>query len=844
MQPKPRRPKGSSSANSDYIDGADVERFLATGGTVEQIALAFGIDATMARASLRRAAEAALNARARPSVTARRPTVTPPSGWFDAAPIDPRPQPRPDEPADPEGSPVTAHPTYQDARTPARHDETEMAPSPQLLEWAMRSAANGTPLANAANWFGVPDSELRAWLNDAGVALPDNEHEETEPTREPETPATPASAEPWVVSDASRLRIPAFDGEERPADEPGVGAEGRDEPPIPAPSVVPGTAPEAVVAQRHDPETTDAPDLSPMTTSKPPRATDRPGRTEPDRAVRRSPSPRRNPTAYAPNRPSVTERRSSSDSPITLRDALHVLRRRLPVVVVLLIVGAIGGWISAPGKTAGQISYRATHTVIYEPHSSQSYNIEQVALLATSGDVPSRVAARLKLDRATVRSAVSATANTDVSTIAITGRSTDSAMAVSLADVTADELNAEISGPDQAAYDARIKQLTGAVDAAQARLNAVPAKDAAGQAAARADLNAAQQSLAQYKSSTPPPDTQLVTLEKASATAVKPAGVKAPNSRTGRALLLGLFGLFVGIAGAVTLERMDSRIRSKSRAEDAFGAPVVAEVPPIAKSLQGRLLTRTDATSPFIEAYRGLRTYVALWAPELHEDDGHRVIVVTSPGAGEGKTTTVAHLAAMLAELGRSVVVISADLRRPRIHQYFDQPEGPGLVEALEGSDIPEFDKLERATSVRYVRLVPSGRPVNNPAPLLEHAAELVSATRPLADFVLIDCPPLLVANDAVEMARHADGVLLVSRAGKTPVEAAERSAELLERLDIPVVGTVLVGSEAVSNASRYYTARYYAEPDRSGFRHRRSAGRNGGGTVAEKTGASSAPGQ
>jgi capsular exopolysaccharide synthesis family protein len=513
---------------------------------------------------------------------------------------------------------------------------------------------------------------------------------------------------------------------------------------------------------------------------------------------------------------------------MSLRDSVQVLRRRLLIVLVLVILGAAAGWVSAPGKAAGQVTYRATHTVIYQPRGNQTYNIEQVALLATSGDVPSRVAARLKLDRATVRSAVSAVASTDVSTIAITGRSADPALAVSLADVTADELSAEIAGPDQAAYDAQINQLTGAVDAARAHLNALPARDTAGQASARAELDTAQQALQHYQSSTPAPATQLVTLENASPAAVKPAGVKAPNSKTGRALLLGIFGLLVGLGGALALERFDSRIRSKSRAEEAFGAPVVAEVPPIAKALQGRLLTRTDATSPFIEAYRGLRTYVALWAPEADEDDGHRVILVTSPGAGEGKTTTVAHLAAMLAELGRSVVVISADLRRPRIHGYFDQAEGPGLVEALAASVVPEFGELARPTSVRNVRLVPSGRPVNNPAPLLEHAAELVRATRPLADFVLIDCPPLLVANDAVELARHADGVLMVARSGATPVEAAGRSAELLERLEIPVVGTVLVASDAVSNASRYYTSRYYAEPERSGLLRRRHSGGSG----------------
>jgi capsular exopolysaccharide synthesis family protein len=314
-------------------------------------------------------------------------------------------------------------------------------------------------------------------------------------------------------------------------------------------------------------------------------------------------------------------------------------------------------------------------------------------------------------------------------------------------------------------------------------------------------------------------------------------------------VLLGAVGLIVGVAGAVALDRLDSRIRSKGAAENAFGAPVVAEVPPIPKSSQGQLLARTQSSSPFVEAYRGLRTYVALWAPETGADDGHRVIVVTSPGAGEGKTTTVAHLAAMLAEIGRSVVVVSADLRRPRVHQFFDRPGAPGLVDVLAGTPgAPTFDDLDLATSVRGVRLVPSGPPVENPAPLMEHAGDLLRAFRKLADFVLVDSPPLLVANDAVDLARHADGVLLVARAGKTPVDSAERSAELLARLEIPVVGAVLVGSEAASTAARHYTSRYYAEPERTGWLHRRMSGDNGQGPAAvdsptrAETGASSPP--
>ncbi|HMC80289.1 MAG TPA: division plane positioning ATPase MipZ, partial [Acidimicrobiia bacterium] len=697
-----------------------------------------GVAEAAVRASIRRAAEAALNRRGRPSSAALRPALAPPSGWFDVPPAATEPELRATEPNEAENPPEADGPAEAEL-TPVGQGEADVVPPAQLVEWAMRSVANGTPVTAVARWFNVPESELRGWIN--------------------EPPADPG---PPTVTDTSMPQETRVGVNGTLAGGAEADVAGTDEVAALPPAFATDDHSHGGGARREDSGTiVEAPGPRRAAGSQAPNPTYDRNPAEAAPTTRTSPSARRTPTVYSSNRAVVTGRRSSPPSPMTLRDSLHVLRRRLLIVLAVAILGVAGGWVSAPGKSAGQVSYRATHTLIYEPHGNQSFNIQQIALLASSGEVPSRVAARLKLDRNQVRSAVSAVANPDVATIAITGRSADPAGAVLLADVTAEELVTEITGADQAAYDAQLKQLTGQVDAARARLNAIPAKNAPDQAAAKADVTAAEQALQQYKS-TPAPNTQLRTLEKASAAAVSPAGVKAPNSKTGRALLLGALGLLVGIASAFALDRLDSRIRSKSRAEEAFGAPVVAEVPPIGKSLQGRLLTRTDPTSPFIESYRGLRTYVALWAPETGDDDGHRVILVTSPGASEGKTTTVAHLAAMLAEIGRSVVVISADLRRPRIHQYFDLPEGPGLVDALAaGLDAPEFDKLDRPTPVRNVRLVPSGPSVNNPAPLLEHAADLIRATRPLADFVLIDCPPLLVANDAVEMARHADGVLL-----------------------------------------------------------------------------------
>lgn len=510
---------------------------------------------------------------------------------------------------------------------------------------------------------------------------------------------------------------------------------------------------------------------------------------------------------------------------MSLQDSIQVVRRRLLVVVIAVILGLVVGWFAPLGKSSGSRSFRATTTLLYEAQGRGSANLEQLSLLATSGAVPSRVATRLNMSRADVRSSVSALADPTVATVSITGRSSEAERAVLLANVTAEELIVEIGGPPQAAYQAEVGRLTEQVDSAKDRLK--NAKGPGPQAAAQSDVTLAEQALQKYQATNPPPKPPLRTLEEATAVAVS-EGVKAPASRPLRALLLGFVGLLVAIAGAFGLDRLDTKVRSKSSAERAFGAPVVAEVPVISKSSQGELLTRTQPTSSFVEAYRGLRTYLALWTPESDRDDGHRVLVVTSPEPGEGKTTTVAHLAAMFAEIGRSVLVVSADLRKPRVHEYLGHRGSPGLVDVLAATPgAPSFDDLDLSTSVRGVRLIPSGPPVENPVPLLGHAGALIEAARGLADFVLVDTPPLLVANDAADLARSADGVLLVSRAGKTPIDAAERSAEQLTRLGIPIAGVVLVASETASTKSRYYSSRYYTEPERN-VRRRGQSGGNG----------------
>ena len=414
---------------------------------------------------------------------------------------------------------------------------------------------------------------------------------------------------------------------------------------------------------------------------------------------------------------------------------LQVLRRWRSIIVAGVLIGVVVGWLSAPGRVVGSTTYEATHQLILDPPTRGGSEVNRAAVLATLGAVPDRVADRLGIDRRLIRSMVSAGTHDDVGVVLITGRSTDPAQAEALADVTAEEVLAELGGP-------------------------------------RAPLRS---------------------LERATASPVASTTFEGPRSRTSRALLLGAFGLLLGVGGAFGIERLDPRIRSKQAAEGALGAPVLAEVPVIPPREEGPHRLVGSGSPLLVEPYRRLGLFVDGMAVRTEFGAGTRVVAVTSADIAEGKTTTVAHLAAALGELGRSVLAVSADLRRPHLHCYFDRPGEPGLADVLRGR--ATLDGLDLATPMRGVLFLASGAAVENPAPLLDRAGDVLRAARSLADVVLVDTPPLLTVSDTAELARHADGVLLVVRAGHTTTRAATRSAELLERLSIPLLGAVLVGA-------------------------------------------------
>jgi capsular exopolysaccharide synthesis family protein len=194
-----------------------------------------------------------------------------------------------------------------------------------------------------------------------------------------------------------------------------------------------------------------------------------------------------------------------------------------------------------------------------------------------------------------------------------------------------------------------------------------------------------------------------------------------------------------------------------------------------------------------------------------------RVLVVTSPNPGEGKTTVISNLAVSMAEINRRVLLIDADLRRPRVHQVFGMPNRFGLTDLLSAAEpieqIPlKASSLESGVPGLYV--LPSGSRTYNISSLLHSARmrELLERALRVFDTVLIDTPPVKQIADARVLGRLSDGVVLVLRAGQTTRGTARAAAERFAEDGIRVLGTVLNSWDPETNGSGYYDGYSYDE--------------------------------
>jgi capsular exopolysaccharide synthesis family protein len=189
------------------------------------------------------------------------------------------------------------------------------------------------------------------------------------------------------------------------------------------------------------------------------------------------------------------------------------------------------------------------------------------------------------------------------------------------------------------------------------------------------------------------------------------------------------------------------------------------------------------------EAYRSLRTSLQF----IRQDHDLKTLLVTSPAAAEGKTSTIANLGTVFAQAGERVVMLSCDLRRPRLGQFFGFDEQPGLTTVLRG-EVSLTEALQQVKGQDNLWVLGAGKLPANPAELLAGPAALAlfTALRAEFDLVLIDSPPVLPVTDATVLSKDSDGVLLVLAAGQTRRADVRRATEKLAQVNATMMGTIL----------------------------------------------------
>jgi polysaccharide biosynthesis transport protein len=295
---------------------------------------------------------------------------------------------------------------------------------------------------------------------------------------------------------------------------------------------------------------------------------------------------------------------------------------------------------------------------------------------------------------------------------------------------------------------------------------------------------------------------------------VLPASVPtAPSSPNHvKNILLGLIiGVVLGLGIAVLRERLDDRLRGREDIEMATGAPLLAAVPRVSgwkKRDTPQLVTVEEPNSSPAEAYKKLRAGVLFTAAQR----GAKVIMVTSPHEQEGKTATTSNLGVALAQAGKKVILISADLRKPRLHRFFMLENYIGVTSVLAG-DVSPWQAL-RPTDVDNLQVLTSGPIPQNPAELLGSNAmgRLLISLREVADIVLLDCPPVLAVSDTITLAPLADAVLFVADAQTTHRSAVEQTKRQLDQVNAQVIGCLLNNFDPVKAAGYYYGASYRYE--------------------------------
>jgi succinoglycan biosynthesis transport protein ExoP len=494
----------------------------------------------------------------------------------------------------------------------------------------------------------------------------------------------------------------------------------------------------------------------------------------------------------------------------SFRAYLHILRRRKWWVG---LAAALGLAASVAFSLTAHKQYSATAQLLVQPSINASGAGVTQALPVTPTDVetelqlvtsaPVQQAVRARLNSAP---AVSASEVGQTNVMAITAISDVPSQAALVANLYATAFVQYRQAVAERSLTSAEAQLRSQISSLSQQLKSFRGNTTSPEASALLNQQAVlKEQLAQMQVSGAV-NTGDVVLVTPAQTPVSPSSPKPAQNA-----LLGLAaGLALGLAAAFLRDSLDDKLSSKEAAEHAGGASVLAMTPvvPSWRRQQPLVVVVTDPTSPAAESYRSLRTSLQF----ARQEGQLRSIVLTSPGAAEGKTATLANLGVVFAQAGERVVLVSCDLRRPRIGAFFGLDERVGLTSVLLGEKtleqvvlpVPDFDRLS---------LLPAGPVPPNPAELLNGARvqDVFATLREHFDLVLIDSPPVLPVTDAAILSRYADATLMLVAAGQTRRGDLHRAVEKLNQVGATILGLVL--NKVTRQTGRTYGYSYSYKP-------------------------------
>jgi receptor protein-tyrosine kinase len=414
--------------------------------------------------------------------------------------------------------------------------------------------------------------------------------------------------------------------------------------------------------------------------------------------------------------------------------------------------------------------------------------VETASRLVTNVDVARRVKGKLGLDASpeALLEEVTAEPLAQSNIVTVTAKAETPADARDLANAFAEQAIAE-----------QTEQLHAVVAETLPALQARARQEAPGSAANPASATAAVAALVALRDA-PDPTLRVETMADLPTAAVSP--------RPALSVAAGLIaGLVLGVGGAFAAQALDPRLRREDQLRRLYRLPILARIPKETGRSGNDPLSPLELSPATSEAYKTLRGQLAL----SHPRGESRAILVTGSSPSEGKTTTAINLATSLAVADNSVILIEADLRRPSISRALEVRAQSGVVSVL-----IETVKLEDALvtipafGAKLGLLVADhGGGWISELFALPAARELIDRARELADYVIIDSPPLADVIDALPLAGYVDDVLIVSRLGKTDLRKLARLGELLAESGIKPAGFALVGTARPKRSDYHYYA-------------------------------------